>query len=194
LSHEGGAGETVRRELLKQADVHTLLRLPTGIFYAQGVKTNVLFFDRKPAAEKPWTEKLWIYDLRTNKHFTLKENPLKRSDLDDFVTCYNPKNPHERKESERFKSFAYEELTKRDKLNLDIFWLKDESLEDSANLPSALPSRVPGFPRHTQSLGAPRRKAGALPALDPDIIAAEIVEDLQAALAQFAEIANDLKR
>jgi type I restriction enzyme M protein len=161
---EGGAGETVRRELLKQADVHTLLRLPTGIFYAQGVKANVLFFDRKPAAEKAWTEKLWIYDLRTNKHFTLKENPLKRSDLDDFVACYNPKNRHERKESERFKSFTYEELTKRDKLNLDIFWLKDESLEDSANLP------------------------------DPDIIAAEIVEDLQAALAQFAEIAADFKR
>src|SRR5213595_3362810 len=161
---EGGAGETVRRELLKQADVHTLLRLPTGIFYAQGVKANVLFFDRKPAAEKPWTEKLWIYDLRTNKHFTLKENPLKRSDLDDFVGCYNLKNRHERKESERFKSFSYEELVKRDKLNLDIFWLKDESLEDSANLPA------------------------------PDIIAAEIVEDLQAALAQFAEIASDLKR
>src|SRR6266487_533882 len=131
---EGGAGETVRRELLKQADVHTLLRLPTGIFYAQGVKANVLFFDRKPAAEKPWTEKRWIYDLRTNKHFTLKENPLKRSDLEDFIACYNPKNRHERKESERFKSFSYEELTKRDKLNLDIFWLKDESLEDSANL------------------------------------------------------------
>jgi type I restriction enzyme M protein len=161
---EGGAGETVRRELLKQADVHTLLRLPTGIFYAQGVKANVLFFDRKPAAEKPWTTKLWIYDLRTNKHFTLKENTLKRSDLDDFVACYNPKNRYERKESERLKSFTYEDLLKRDKLNLDIFWLKDESLEDSANLP------------------------------DPDIIAAEIVEDLQAALVQFAEITNDLKR
>jgi len=161
---EGGAGEAVRRELLKQADVHTLLRLPTGIFYAQGVKANVLFFDRKPAAEKPWTEKLWIYDLRTNKHFTLKENPLKRSDLDDFVDCYNPKNRHERKPADRFRSFTYEELLKRDKLNLDIFWLKDESLEDSANLS------------------------------DPDIIAQEIVEDLQAALAQFAEIANDLKK
>lgn len=161
---EGGAGETVRRELLKQADVHTLLRLPTGIFYAQGVKANVLFFDRKPAAEKPWTEKLWIYDLRTNKHFTLKENPLKRSDLDGFVACYNPENRHERKPADRFRSFTYEELTKRDKLNLDIFWLKDESLEDSANLP------------------------------DPEIIAAEIVEDLQAALAQFAEIASDLKQ
>jgi type I restriction enzyme M protein len=98
---EGGAGETIHRELLKQADVHTLLRLPTGIFYAQGVKANVLFFDRKPAADKrAWTTKLWIYDLRTNLHFTLKENPLKRADLDDFVTCYSAKDRTKRKESE----------------------------------------------------------------------------------------------
>ena len=160
---EGGAGETIRRELLKQADVHMLLRLPTGIFYAQGVKANVLFFDRKPAQEKPWTEKLWIYDLRTNRHFTLKENTLKRSDLDDFVACYNPKNRHERKEAERFRSFAYDDLLKRDKVNLDIFWLKDESLEESANLPA------------------------------PGVIAEEITEDLEAALEQFATIAEDLK-
>jgi len=160
---EGGAGETVRTALLKQADVHTLLRLPTGIFYAQGVKANVLFFDRKPAQDKPWTKKLWIYDLRTNKHFTLKENRLAREDLDDFVACYNPRNRHERKESERFKAYPYEELIKRDKLNLDIFWLKDDALEDGANLPA------------------------------PGVIAAEIVEDLKAALAQFAEIAEDLE-
>src|SRR3984957_6346815 len=161
---EGGAGETIRRELLKQADVHTLLRLPTGIFYAQGVKANVLFFDRKPAQEKPWTQKLWIYDLRTNQHFTLKENTLKRADLDDFVRCYNAKNRHERKESERFKSFTYEDLTKRDKVNLDIFWLKDDALEESANLPA------------------------------PEIIAADITADLEAALDQFAQIAADLKK
>jgi type I restriction enzyme M protein len=161
---EGGAGEAVRRELLKQADVHTLLRLPTGIFYAQGVKANVLFFDRKPAREQPWTERLWIYDLRTNQHFTLKENPLQRSHLDDFVACFNPDNRHQRVESERFKAFDYDDLLKRDKVNLDIFWLRDESLEDSANLP------------------------------DPDVIAAEIVEDLEAALEQFALIAEDLKR
>ncbi len=160
---EGGAGETIRRELLKQADVHTLLRLPTGIFYAQGVKANVLFFDRKPAQEKPWTQKLWIYDLRTNLHFTLKENTLKRSDLDDFVACYNPKSRHERKESERFKAFTYDELTKRDKVNLDIFWLKDDALEESANLPA------------------------------PKIIAADIMADLEAALEQFATIAEDLR-
>jgi len=161
---EGGAGETIRRELLKQADVHTLLRLPTGIFYAQGVKANVLFFDRKPAQEKPWTQKLWIYDLRTNLHFTLKENTLKRSDLDDFVACYNPKNRQQRKESERFKAFTYDELTKRDKVNLDIFWLKDDALEESANLPA------------------------------PEIIAQEISDDLEAALEQFATIAEDLKK
>src|SRR4029077_18566198 len=161
---EGGAGETVRRELLKQADVHTLLRLPTGIFYAQGVKANVLIFDRKPASEKPWTEKLWIYDLRTNQHFTLKEKTLKRSDLDEFVKCFHPENRHERIETERFKCFIYEDLLKRDKVNLDIFWLKDESLEDSANLP------------------------------DPDLLALEIAEELEAALEQFAAIAEDLKR
>ena len=161
---EGGAGETIRRELLKQADVHTLMRLPTGIFYAQGVKANVLFFDRKPAQEKSWTQKLWIYDLRTNLHFTLKENTLKRSDLDDFVACYNPKNRHERKESERFKCFAYDDLLKRDKVNLDIFWLKDDALEDSANLPA------------------------------PEIIAEEITDDLEAALEQFTTITDDLKK
>ena len=164
---EGGAGETIRRKLLHEADVHTLLRLPTGIFFAQGVKANVLFFDRKPASNKPGTDKLWIYDLRTSMHFTRKENPLKRSDLDDFVNCWfgqAQQNRYERKETERFKSFSYEDLSKRDKANLDIFWLKDESLEDSANLP------------------------------DPDVIAAEIAEDLEAALQQFAAIAEDLKR
>jgi type I restriction enzyme M protein len=117
---EGGAGETIRRKLLHSCDVHTLLRLPTDVFYAQGVKANVLFFDRKPASETPWTNSLWIYDLRTNKHFTLKTNPLKRSDLDEFVTCFNPVNRFERKESERFRCFSYEKLQKRDKLSLDI--------------------------------------------------------------------------
>jgi type I restriction enzyme M protein len=75
---------------------HTLLRLLTGLFYAQGVKANVLFFDKKPASETSWTKKLWIYDLQTNKHFTLKTNPLKREDLDEFVQCYNPENRYQR--------------------------------------------------------------------------------------------------
>jgi type I restriction enzyme M protein len=161
---EGGAGETIRRKLLQSCDVHTLLRLPTGIFYAQGVKANVLFFDRKPASETAWTKSLWIYDLRTNKHFTLKTNPLKRADLDEFVQCFNPANRFERQESERFRCFSYDDLQKRDKLSLDITWLRDESLEDTDNLP------------------------------DPAILAAEIVEDLQAALDQFALIAADLAK
>jgi type I restriction enzyme M protein len=161
---EGGAGEAIRKRLLRECDVHTLLRLPTGVFYAQGVKANVLFFDRKQASETPWTKTLWIYDLRTNMHFTLKTNPLRRQDLDDFVSCFNPANRHDRVETARFKPFAYEELVKRDKTSLDIFWLRDESLEDSENLP------------------------------DPAILAAEIVEDLQAALDQFAQIASDLGR
>lgn len=123
------------REITGARVGHTLPRLPTHMFYPQGVKANVLFPDRKPAQEKAWTEKLWIYDLRTNKHVTLKKNQLKRSDLDEFVTCYHAENRHERTESERFKCFAYDDLIKRDKVNLDIFGLKDESLEDSANLP-----------------------------------------------------------
>ncbi len=159
---EGGAGETVRRRLLAECDVHTLLRLPTGIFYAQGVKANVLFFDRKPASETPWTRELWIYDLRTNRRFTLKANPLTRADLDDFVACYNPENRLRREESERFRRFTYDELVKRDKANLDIFWLRDESMEDTATLPP------------------------------PDVIADEILEDLRAALEQLEEIAGDL--
>lgn len=159
---EGGAGETVRRKLLQDCDVHTLLRLPTGVFYAQGVKANVLFFDRKPASENPWTEKLWIYDLRTNQHFTLKTNPLKLEDLQDFIKCYNPDNRHERKETDRFRAFIYEELTQRDKASLDIFWLKEESLEDSDNLP------------------------------DPVVLAREIVESLETALEQFRGIEDEL--
>ncbi|MGB6872545.1 MAG: class I SAM-dependent DNA methyltransferase [Dehalococcoidia bacterium] len=159
---EGGAGETVRRKLLYECDVHTLLRFPTGVFYAQGVKANILFFDRKPASEKPWTDKLWIYDFRTNMHFTLKTNTLKYEDLLDFVKCYNPQNRHERKETERFHVFTYEELIQRDKVNLDIFWLKDASLEDSANLP------------------------------DPNILAREIAENLESALDQFTTIHQNL--
>jgi len=166
---EGGAGENIRRKLLHECDVHTLLRLPTGLFYAQGVKANVIFFDRKPASEKPWTKKFWIYDLRTNMHFTLKTKPLKREDLDEFVKCYNPKNRNKRKPTwtekkpdGRWRAFEYDELINRDKASLDIFWLKDNSLEESENLP------------------------------DPGILAREIVVDLEAALDQFREIAEDL--
>jgi type I restriction enzyme M protein len=133
---EGGAGETVRRNLMRQSDVHTMLRLPTGIFYAQGVKANVLFFDARPAQEDPWTKKLWVYDLRTNMHFTQKTNALRRADLDDFVKCYHPENRHKRKATwseekaeGRWRAYDYEEIIKRDKASLDIFWLKDKTLD-----------------------------------------------------------------
>ena len=119
---EGGAGETVRRRLLKQFDVHTLLRLPTGIFYAGGVKANVLFFDKKPGLPDACrTSTLWVYDFRTGQHFTLKQNRLTREHLDDFVKCYSPGEPRgTRTETERFKSFGYDELIAREKVNLDI--------------------------------------------------------------------------
>ncbi|MBA3380310.1 MAG: SAM-dependent DNA methyltransferase [Actinobacteria bacterium] len=159
---EGGAGETVRRKLLAECDVHTLLRLPTGVFYAQGVKANVLFFDRKPASETPWTRELWVYDLRTNQHFTLKQNPLRYEHLQDFIAAFSAQDKGARGESERYRRFTYDELLARDKVSLDLVWLRDESLEDMENLPS------------------------------PDVIAREIVEDLEAALAEFGAVAESL--
>lgn len=161
---EGGAGETLRRRLLKDCDVHTLLRLPTGIFYAGGVKANVLFFDsRRARPELPWTSKLWVYDFRTGQHFTLRQNKLQQHHLDEFITAYNPEDRHNRTESERFKCFTYDELLARDKVNLDITWLRDPDLDNGDNLQP------------------------------PEVIAQEIVEDLQAALDEFAAVAEALQ-
>ncbi len=167
---EGGAGETVRRRLLQECDVHTLLRLPTGIFYAQGVKANVLFFERKPGQNAAWTKKVWVYDLRTNQHFTLKQNSMTRSDLDEFVGCYCAGERHKRKPTwsekrpdGRWRAYTYEEIIARDKVSLDLSWLRDESLEDAANLP------------------------------DPNVLAQEIADDLEAALEQIQEILGDLQ-
>jgi type I restriction enzyme M protein len=168
---EGGAGETVRRKLMHECDLHTILRLPTGIFYAQGVKANVLFFERKPASETPWTKTVWFYDLRTNKHFTLKQNRLSRADLEEFVTCYCPEDRSQRKNTwtpkrtpdGRFRSYPYADIIARDKASLDIFWLRDESLEDSASLP------------------------------DPHILAEEIADDLRTSLEQIEDILADLQ-
>jgi len=167
---EGGAGETVRRKLMHECELHTVLRLPTGIFYSQGVKANVLFFDRKPASEKPWTKTVWFYDFRTNKHFTLKQNRLSRPDLDEFVKCFNPKNRHRRTATwseenpgGRWRPYTYDEIVARDKASLDIFWLRDESLEDSASLP------------------------------EPHVLAAEIADDLRASLEQIEDILADLQ-
>jgi type I restriction enzyme M protein len=167
---EGGAGEKVRRQLLKTCDIHTLVRLPTGIWYSTGVKANLIFFDKKPGREKPWTTKLWVYDLRTNMHFTLKQKPIRRDDFDEFVRLYKPGERTkrratwtEKKPEGRWRSYTYDELLKRDKVSLDLFWLRDESLEDGENLPA------------------------------PEVLAAEIADDLQAAMEQFAGIAEELR-
>jgi type I restriction enzyme M protein len=157
--YEGGAGEEIRRKLLTVADLHTVLRLPTGIFYAGGVKANVLFFDKKPASDRPWTSETWFYDFRTNEHFTMKTNPLRFDHLDGFIEAYKPGNRAARVESERFHKFTREELLARDKVNLDITWLKDDSLEDPANLPA------------------------------PHVLVSEIQEELVALLRQVDELA-----
>jgi len=159
---EGGAGETVRKKLLETTDLQTILRVPAGLFYAQGVKANVLFFDNQPLSKNPWTKEVWIYDLRTNKHFTLKTNQLSYEGLKDFIRCYNPDNRFERKKTERFKKFTYEEIIVRNKTNLDIFWLKDESLSDLENLP------------------------------EPNVLTEEIIQNIVAGLNSFNELLNGL--
>jgi len=160
---ELGAGETIRRRLLFECDVHTMLRLPTGVFYAQGVNANVLFFDNKPKSDKAQTKTLWIYDLRTNMHFTIKNNPIQYTNLDDFIGCYNRDNRYERKETERFKPFNYSEIIARDKANLDITWLKDKNIIDRDNL------------------------------AEPETIVRSIVNNLKEALDGFDKIYRNLK-
>ena len=161
---EGGAGETVRKKMLETTDLHTILRLPTGIFYKPGVKANVIFFENHPASKDPWTKEVWIYDFRTNMHFTLKKNKMKFEDLKDFIECYNPENRHLREETERFNKFTYNEIISRDKTSLDIFWLKDKSLTDLDNLP------------------------------DPDVLVEDIIENLESSLESLREISNNLSK
>lgn len=168
---EGGAGETVRKKLMETTDLHTILRLPTGIFYANGVKANVLFFDGKPSSKQSWTKEVWVYDYRTNIHHTLKKNPLKLQDLQEFIDLYQEGNVGKRKETYdaennpegRWRKFTYEEILARDKTSLDITWLKDQSLADLDNLP------------------------------EPDEIANDIVENIESALESFRTIVNALK-
>ena len=167
---EGGAGEAVRKKLMETTELHTILRLPTGIFYAQGVKANVLFFDNRPASKDVATKDVWYYDYRTNIHHTLKRKPLRFEDLKEFIDCYQPGNRHKRKETwdadknpdGRWRKYSHEELTTRDKTSLDLFWLKDDSLTDLDNLP------------------------------EPEILADEIIENIEAGLASFRAVAESL--
>lgn len=166
---EGGAGEIIRKKLLETTDLHTILRLPTGIFYKPGVKANVLFFDRKPAGPEIQTKEVWVYDFRTNIHFTLKQHPMTDEDLVDFIKCYNPGNRHKRTETwseenpdDRWRKFKVEDIFARDKTSLDIFWVKDKSLADLDNLP------------------------------DPDVLASDIIDNLESALDCFKELKKQL--
>jgi type I restriction enzyme M protein len=164
---EGGAGETVRKKLMETTELHTVLRLPTGIFYANGVKANVLFFDNRPASKEAATRDVWYYDYRTNIHHTLKRKPLRFEDLQDFVNCYRSGRRHERQETwnaesnpeGRWRKFSYDEIINRDKTSLDIFWLKDKSLADLDNLP------------------------------EPEVLAEEIIENIEAGLSSFRAVA-----
>jgi type I restriction enzyme M protein len=169
---EGGAGEVVRRRLLETTDLHTILRLPTGIFYANGVKANVIFFDNREANPEPWTKEVWYYDYRTNVHHTLKQKTMRFEDLSDFIKCYNVANRHKRAETwnaamnaeGRWRKYSYEDLKARDKTSLDVFWLRDKSLTDLDNLP------------------------------EPDELAEEIIENLEAGLSSFREVLAGLAR
>lgn len=167
---EGGAGETIRRKLLQMTDLHTILRLPTGIFYAQGVKANVIFFDNRAASPEPQTREVWYYDYRTNVHHTLKKKPLRFDDLAEFICLYNPANRHDRKATwseaapdGRWRAFSRDDLLSRDKASLDLFWLKDKSLTDLDNLP------------------------------EPDDLAEEIIESLEAGLGSLKAVMAALR-
>jgi type I restriction enzyme M protein len=167
---EGGGGEIVRKELMKTTNLHTILRLPTGIFYAHGVKANVIFFDNKEASKKPWTKDIWFYDYRTNIHHTLKRKQLNYDDLLPFIECYQSTNRDELAHTwsedsnpeGRFRKYTYEEIIARDKTSLDIFWLKDASLADLDNLP------------------------------EPEVLAEEIIEHIEASLINFKNVLKAL--
>jgi type I restriction enzyme M protein len=131
---EGGAGETVRRKLLDNCNLHTILRLPTGIFYKPGVQANVLFFQKKETRQEHWTKEVWVYDFRSDMHFTLKKNPLKESDLNEFIKLYSESKRQETYNAEtnpngRWRKYSYEEIAKRDKISLDIRWIQSEEQE-----------------------------------------------------------------
>ncbi len=166
---EGGVGEIIRKKMLEEVNLHTILRLPTGIFYAQGVKSNVLFFDMKKRTKQHGTKDIWIYDYRTNIRHTPKKNPLKFESLSDFVKCYNTTDISKRKETYsesnpngRWRKYTYDYILSRDKTNLDISWIKDNSVIDLDNLP------------------------------EPDELVNEIIDNIESALQSFKSIRDNL--
>lgn len=138
---EGTAGKVIRQKLLTEFNLHTILRMPTGIFYKPGVKTNVLFFTKGQP-----TKDIWYYDYRTNVHHTLKQKPMKRSDLDDFVACYHADDISQREEtynaetnpSGRWRKFSAADFLATDKIGMDVTWIKPESGENDMSLAELL--------------------------------------------------------
>jgi type I restriction enzyme M protein len=166
---EGGAGEVIRKKMLEETNLHTILRLPTGIFYAQGVKSNVLFFNKKKKSEQIGTKNIWFYDYRTNVHHTPKNNQINFSHLVDFVNAFKNGIEDMRQESwsekaneGRWRKYSYNEIIERDKTNFDIFWLKSNSLVDLDNLPK------------------------------PEELIDDIIENIESALANFRTIKESL--
>jgi type I restriction enzyme M protein len=141
---ERGVGEIIRRRLLESFNVHTLMRLPTGLFYAQGVKANVIFFDRPPKAQKLATKRLWVYDLRTDMHFTLKTKRMRRTDLEEFIQCYGDGSDSSRKETwtrhcpnGRWRAYTYKEIDRRAECNLDLTWITPAASVRAQHIPTA---------------------------------------------------------
>jgi type I restriction enzyme M protein len=162
---ESGVGAKIRQDLMEKCNLHTILRLPTGIFYAQGVKTNVLFF-QKGKKEKGNTKEVWVYDLRANMPSFGKTTPLKREHFAEFEKAYgkDPNGGSKRKdqgEEGRFRCFSIKEIEKRD-FNLDISWLKDDSVTHADDLP------------------------------EPNDIAEELLSSLKSATTSFESILNSI--
>lgn len=164
---EGGVGTDIRRDLMDKCRLHTILRLPTGIFYAQGVKTNVLFFEKISQAATGSTQEVWVYDMRANSPKFGKRTPLTHAHFADFIAAYGDEpngkaGRQDQGEQGRFRSFSREWIAKQKGDSLDIAWLKDDSAEDSADLP------------------------------EPTALAREAVEELNGALAELEAILAEL--
>jgi type I restriction enzyme M protein len=158
---EGNVGKDIRTDLMEKCNLHTILRLPTGIFYAQGVKTNVLFFERGKT-DKGNTKEVWVYDLRTNMPTFGKRTPLTLKHFEAFEKAYQAEKRVDEGEKGRFRCFSREEIGKNEE-NLDLSWLKDDSIEDVADIPA------------------------------PDVLAKEAMSELRLAMSELECLVKELE-
>ncbi|MDF2947592.1 MAG: methylase [Bacillales bacterium] len=169
---ESGIGAKIREDLLDKCNLHTILRLPTGIFYAQGVKTNVLFFTRG-ATDKDTTKEVWVYDLRTNMSSFGKRNPLTEKHFEAFVEAFLSEDRFSIKD-ERFNVFTREEIQKKD-YSLDIGLIADESISVYANLPDPIDSAEDAIAKLEQALGLLNEVVTELREVEEDKVSTEPV-------------------